>query len=263
MKFLKKFSKKTPHQKIIEELQKTPINQPSILFTKIFPKYPIPVIMDAVNELVANNEMDGKFVGNKSWFLFNAGDKLEKIWEELLFGPIDLDKISTEWGDFGSKRVYIALEDYGVGKKMKSPIFTRKGSILILNSFVLQEWNDAVNKFDIDETEVTFDKIIEQINPDYRNYAVDMIKSSTKEGNSELLVGNDMVVRRRGTLPLSMADFINSQLLDVGEELTYLTISEKFGISEEDVSKIILKLIEDKSIENLTNYPVDGLIKKR
>ncbi|MHA2032327.1 MAG: hypothetical protein ACW99Q_23380 [Candidatus Kariarchaeaceae archaeon] len=263
MKFLKKFSKKTPHQKIIEEIREKPINQPSILFTDLFPKTDVNVIIEAINELIKTKEIDGKFIGNKSWFLFEASEKLETVWDQLLSGSIDLNKISEQWGNFGNKRVYMALEEFASMKKIQAPIFTRKGNNLLLHSFILQEWRDAANKFDIDETDISFNKIIEQINSKYREMAIEIIKESTKKDNSELLIGSDDIVRRRSGILIHIADYINLTLINSNDALTYQNISEKLGLSEEEVSNMILQLIEGKSIENITNYPVDGIIKKR
>ncbi len=263
MKFLNKLSRKTPEEKILFELEKLNLNVPSIMFTEKFEKMDPSIIMKVIQNEVDKGKITGKFVGKKGWFLFDAQKKLEEIWEKLNKGPIDLSKASSEWGGFGNKRVFMATEDFGKSKKINEPIFTRKGDLLFLNSYVMQTWNDAVNRFDLTEMEITFDKIVENMDSKHKEITSDIIQTSLKSKNSELLLGQDKIVRRRTGIENSISDYINSHIENSEKELHYQVVSEKFGIIEDEIAQIVLQLIDKKLIGNITNYPTDGFIKRR
>lgn len=264
MKFLKKLSRKAPEEKLTEELQSMEFSQASIYFPDLFPKVSLDILLKVLNQFLDNGKIDGKFIGTKGWFLFEANSKYEVIWENLMKGSVNLDEISQDWGNLGQKRVYMALEDYGINKKLSRPIFSRKENMLYLNSFILQKWNDAVNKFDLEEGYVTFEKITSQINQEIRDVVIEIAKASMSEDKSELLLGNDDIVRRRNNVSNDMGPYINSTFEeDTKDEISYETIAAKFGLSEDDVSNYILKLIDNGEIENITNYPIDGFIKAR
>ncbi|MCE7736018.1 MAG: hypothetical protein GPJ54_14140 [Candidatus Heimdallarchaeota archaeon] len=264
MKFLKKLSRKAPEEKVAEDLQTMEFNQASIFFPDLFPKISLDIITKVVNQFLESGKIEGQFIGTKGWFLFKANSKYDSIWVNLMKGPVDLDEISQSWGDIGQKRVYMALESHGVNKKLSKPIFNRKGSLLYLNSFILQEWYDAVNKHNLEEGYVTFDKITSQVNQEIREIVIDIAKEAMRDGKSELLLGNDDIVRRRNNIIQDIGVYINSTIEENDNvEISYETIASNFGLSEEDVSNYILKLIDSNEIENITNYPIDGFIKTR
>ena len=178
-------------------------------------------------------------------------------------GAINLNDISSEWGNFGNKRVFIAIEEFGKTKKLSDPIFTRKNELLFLNSQIIQKWNDAVNRFDLTEAETSFDKIIENMDSTHKEIATGIIKASLKTKNSEILLGQDNIVRRRTGIENYISEHINLHFENSIGDLHYDIIGENFGLSFEEIAQIVLQLIENKSIENITNYPTDGFIKKR
>lgn len=263
MKFLNKLSRKSPEEKVLFELEKLNLKVPSIMFTEKMEKMDPTVIMKVIQNEVEKGKITGQFIGKKGWFLFDAQKKLEEVWEKLNQGPIDLGELSTAWGAIGNKRVFIALEEFGKSKKMNQPIFTRKSDLLFLNSYIIQSWNDAVNRYDLTEMEITFDKILENMGGDDKEIVADIIRTSLKSKNSELLLGQDNIIRRRVGIENSISDYINSHIENSDKELYYQLIGEKFGIFEEEIAQIVLQLIDGKLIENITNYPTDGFIKSR
>ncbi|OLS26858.1 MAG: hypothetical protein HeimC2_13910 [Candidatus Heimdallarchaeota archaeon LC_2] len=263
MKFLNKLSKKSPEEKILQEIDKLDLNTPSIMFTEKLPNFDADLVFKVIQSQVNKGKFQGKFIGRKGWFLFNAGIKLDEVWLKLNKGAVNLGEISAEWGEFGNKRVFIAIEEFGKSKKLNEPIFTRKNDLLLLNSYIIQKWNDAVNKFDLDEGEINFDKILENMESTYKDMAAEIIQTSLKSKNSELLLGQDNIVRRRTGIDIYIAEHINSHMENNGVDLHYVLIGHKFGMNDEEIAQIVLQLIENKSIENITNYPTDGFIKKR
>lgn len=264
MKFLKKLARKSPEEKITEDLLVMEFSQASIFFPDKFTKIKLETIVKVVNQLTEDGKLNGEFVGNKGWFLFDSEKRYEEIWDKLLKGPVNLSEISKMWGNFGNKRVFIALENYGSQKKMPEPVFTRKENVVYLNAYILQEWNDAVNKFDLEEDDIAFERITEQVNSNIRDIVSEIAKASFVERKTDLLLGSDNIVRRRNSINNYLAEYISNALEDSSNsEIHYEEIAVKFGLTEEEVSTSILKLIDDKEIENITNYPIDGFIKSR
>lgn len=263
MKFLNKLSRKSPEEKILLEIEKLDLNTPSIMFTDKLENFDTNLVINVIQSQVENGRLQGEFVGRKGWFLFDAKNKLDQVWQKMNKGAVNLGEISAIWGNIGNKRVFIAIEEYGKSKKLNEPIFTRKNDLLFLNSYVIQKWNDAVNKFDLDEGEINFDKILENMESTYKEMAAEIIQTSLKSKNSELLLGQDNIVRRRTGIDIYIAEHINSHMEKNGVDLHYVLIGDKFGMNDEEIAQIVLQLIENKSIENITNYPTDGFIKKR
>lgn len=259
-KFLKK---KSPQEAIREDLSKIEIGHKAINLGEPLSKYDRDILLDVLQQEIDAGKLKGKLVGRKGWFLPGANNLLDQAWSKLMRGGIDLEKTSKEWGGLGNKRVFIALEELGREKKQNDPIFSRSGDIIYLNSYLAQQLINAYNSYNFDEG-VQFEKIMETVSmpPDHKPIFEKFAQNKMQEAKFDYRLGSDGMVRKVGELPHLVNDAI-AQQFEENSQVLYSDLGDKFGVGNDVIGKIILDLIDQKELEDITNYPLDEKIVKK
>ncbi len=259
MSFLKKFLKKDPYDRLKEDFSNVKIKNKALNLYEALSKHD----SESIRKIVAEEKIDGIFVGNQGWFLPKHEKKLELVWDKLRKGAIDLEAIGKDWG-LNSKRVFIVLGEHAKKLKLKEPYFIRKSHTLFLSTYFKQIWNDLISTVDFEEEE-KFDSIISRVNikSEYFDIFKEEVTKLLKTEDSIVALGRDGFLRRKDEINEMIAEYINEKWEEKVAELSYIEIGDEFGLSIEEITRTILKLIDDKLLNNTTNYPVDEILKPR
>ncbi|MCY3412355.1 MAG: hypothetical protein INQ03_12030 [Candidatus Heimdallarchaeota archaeon] len=260
MSFFKKLFQKDPKKALESDLQLIEITDRAINLFESLHKHDHNLILEYFNEHPISN---GKFIGNKGWYIPEIDDKLEHIWPKFTKGPIDLQKTGESWG-LNAKRCYIVLKEEAERRKLDDPYFYRNDNNLYLASYIHTLWVDAIASLDFDE-ENNFNDVVNtiRIESDFRDKLKTIILEQLKEESSTIVMGSDSILRLKDDLDDLVVNFIEESWDEKKSELSYSDISDRFGLSIKDTEKLLQHLISENLLPTTTNYPVDLILRPR
>lgn len=264
MRFIKSFfSSKDPHEEVREKLLELEFPDTAVYLPDEIEEDNFNLVRDVSEELIEEGKFIGQLIGRKGWFLPNAEKKLQKVWGQIEKGKVNLEDIASRW-NINAKRVYIAMEDYAEDLGLEKPVFHREEMDLYLISYFKNAWRDILATYDDDE-EMEFSKLIKnaRIEPDSREIFRDLVKDWLTDSSGNYVLGADGIVRAKREVKDLIEEYI-PKLFEQGQsQVTYEELAEKYGMGEDDVGKILQKLIDERALGEVTLYATDRMIKPR
>ncbi|MHA2251276.1 MAG: hypothetical protein ACXAD7_13015 [Candidatus Kariarchaeaceae archaeon] len=259
MGFKKILSRKSPEDKLTENILVLELGEQAINLFDQYSKEKQSLVQKVITELQNQMKVDGRFIGKKGWYLPKADEKIGEIWKRLAKGPVSLSEVSAKWG-LNNKRVYLAMTEYSNNKVN----LIRKKDVIYSYPFLNQVWTDSLALFDFDEP-VKFESVIDnaKIDREGKNVLEEYMNKEFEKASSELVLGRDHNLRKRGDLQLVIAEEIPRRFEEGITEIQFSTLAEDYGISIPEITKILQELIDAKEVDNITLYPLDELIKRR
>ncbi len=261
MSFLKKFfkSKPKPIEKAKLFLLSYEFKDPVQVTT--LPDAPVQadLMLEAMDELISTKQIQGRMVGKKGWFLPGDGVELQDAIDLLSKKPLTIDELGS-MVKLSPKRSLIALKDEMKRKQLINNFIFAQDSIYS-KEFVENKWKSVLNSYDFAEEIINFKDLLSQIpeEEEVRNFVKDIVYSRS----SPISVRQNGTVVLRELLPEIISEEVKLDWEGGKTEIKFEDLSEEYGLDIEQITDLILKMVNENEIDDVTVYTSDLLIRRR
>ncbi len=262
MSFFKKIfgGRKTPEQKAEEFLLNFPFEDP-VQITNL-PESPVDgeILKQVMERLVAEKKIAGRFVGKKGWFI--PGDPtpiFEQILKQIEQEPITVDELSKAL-KLSKKRSILALKDE-LRRKQRINEYIFGEEKVYSQRYLKQTWEGVLSGKDFVEDEIMYEDILEEL--PHREIFEGILEkwlSDEKSAVVKLASGRLML---RDMVPEMVVEHVKRQWEGGANQIMFDEIANEFGLPEEQVTKIILDLVNSNELNDVTVFTTDRMIKRR
>ena len=262
MSFFKRIfgSRKTPEQKAEEFLLSYSFNDP-VQITSL-PESPVDgeTLKQVMEKLVSEKKIAGRFVGKKGWFI--PGDPtpiFEQILKQIEHEPITVDELSKTL-KLSKKRSVLALKDELRRKQRINDYVFGEDEVYSLK-YLRQTWEGVLSGKDFVEDEIFYEDILGEL-PHREIFEGILDKWLTDEKSAVVRLGNGRLMLR-DLVPEMVVEHVKRQWEGGAKQIMFDEIANEFGLPEDQVTKIILDLVNSNELEDVTVYTTDRMIKRR
>lgn len=224
----------------------------------------IPVSPDVMKRVLLDLTRDGvvigHFVGKKGWFIPQDDSYIENQFKIAKKHPVKIEDVATELG-LNNSRSVLALKGYAKRlQKQKLVVFQSKEYMLSID-YLKDIWRTKLSEKDLIEEEIFYDDILETL--PHSEVFVELLPEWLQEDNSFVVKTASGRIVLRDLVPELVADEVKSRWENGATQLTFQDLSEKYGLSTDQISAIVRKLVSENEIDDVTIYVEDELIKRR
>ena len=218
------------------------------------------LLLQKLQELSKLKQIDVIVIAKTGSFLPNPKEKLEKIFYAVKQNPINLNKVALKWNLKTAETIYV-LQEYVKNKSKESVTFDENSMFSI--SYLKDRWKETFNQFEIGNLDliVFYDEVAKSF--PHQKILKELGEEWLKESTSPIVrMKNGRIVAHELVKEL-VTDKIE-RLWESGiNEMYFQEIAEEYGINSTEVSKLLLELINNESLTDVTLYPQEELIKRR
>ncbi len=262
MSFFKKlFGKgKPPHEKAREFLLGYNFSEPICI--PLMEESPVPgdVLLQAMEQLVSEKRIQGRFVGKKGWFI--PGDptpQFEQILNKTEKEPVEITELQ-ETLKLSPKRSILALKDE-LQRKQKTNDYLITDDAVFSMKYLRKLWDSAFTKFDLVEDEITFEDVLKEL--PHKEVFEPLAHEWLRSDKSPIVQMQSGRLMLRSLIPEMLVDDVKSQWEKGAVQLSFDDLAEKYGVSDEQVTQLILDLVNSGELDDVTVYTTDRMIKRR
>ncbi|RMG21432.1 MAG: hypothetical protein D6732_27255 [Methanobacteriota archaeon] len=262
MSFFKKiFGKgKSPEQKAEEFLLnyrfERPVQITSLEESPVEPE----VLLKVMKELVHSKRIAGRFVGKKGWFI--PGDPtpiFNEILEEVRKNPVSIEKISEKL-QLSKKRSIIALKDELKRKQKLNDYHFTETHVFYL-PYLRRLWESRLSSYDLLEEEHTLEDILADM--EYREVLEELVGDWLVQEKSPVVRFKSGRLMHRDEVPELLIEHVKKRWEEGAESIHFEDLAEEFGLPEDQVTQLILDLVNKQELHDVTVFTTDRMIKRR
>jgi len=148
--------------------------------------------------------------------------------------------------------------------KLQEPAFSRKGSTVFTNTYLIGLWQNVISGKELEEG-VVFSELLSElpIDKEFIPILETKIREMYRVEKSDMVVGSDGILRLMRQIKSNVLDEISAKLESNKSRIEYEFLAELFGLSSSTVAQLIMKLIEEKELDNIVNYPIEEYLTSR
>lgn len=262
MSFFKKIfgMGKTPEQRAEEFLLtyefSEPVNIPSLEGSPVEPD----ILLKVMKDLVASKKIAGRFVGKKGWFI--PGDPtpiFEQVVIDLGKGPVMIEDLAKRL-KLSNKRAVLALKDELRRKQKLNDYLFTETQIFHL-PYLKRLWESRLSAYDLIEEEVTLEDVLSEI--EYSEVFNELVNDWLLHEKSPVVKFKSGRLMHRDEVPDLLIDHVKKIWESGAEKILFEELAVEFGLPEDQVTQLILDLVNKQELTDVTVFTSDRMIKRR
>ena len=261
MSFFKRiFGKGKSKEEIAEEFILSQKFEKAVDLTKLETPVSTDVLLKVVDEMIREDKLDGRMVGKKGWYLPRAKDVISDLLESIDSEPLQVKRVMEVTG-LNRSRSVIAIKDHiKRTPKLTGLIFDDKEQILS-PKYMKNKWKAVLNRYDFGEEEIQFEDVVSEL-PNKDLY-LPIIEEYLKDPKSPIVRDKRGIVLLREMVDELISEKVKTMWEAGAEEISFEEIADEFGVTLEEASNTILRLVNNNELPDVTVYTADELIKRR
>jgi hypothetical protein len=219
------------------------------------------IMMQAMKELIAENKVNGRLVGEKGWFLPVDKTFFDKYFNEINSSPLEIEKITKDF-NLNKKRTIIALKEEARNRqKLNDWIIDDENYKIFNEKYLEKKWKELINTKDFIEDEIFYNDLINEL--PHKEVLEPLVEIWISSEKSPVVKHSSGRVYLRSELKELIIEDVKNMWNDGKNEIRFITIADTYGISTTDAGNIILQMVNSNQLEDVTVYAADELIKRR
>ena len=218
------------------------------------------ILIEVVDEMCMHGKLDGRLVGKKGWYLPNAKKKLGDLLKNIKREPLEIEDVSKATG-LNKSRSVIAIKDHIKRTQQLSGLIFEKKEKVVSPNYIKDQWKTILNSFDFVEEQIPISEVYEKL-PD-KELFLPIVEEYLKDPKSPVVKNKDGIVLLREMVDELLGEKVKNMWEEGAQEITFEEIADEFGVTNEEASKTILRLVNDGELHDVTVYTADELIKRR
>lgn len=215
-------------------------------------------LVTVAEQLISEGKLPGRMVGKKGWYLPRTKDDLLGIFKRAKKEPVKLKDLAEEFG-LNRKRTVIALRDQ-LKNLGRTGEYVLSDEHIVAIELLKNKWRSALSNFDLEE-EVTLEDVIGEL--EFPELTRELAIEWMREKSSSVVMDQEGRIRRRSEIPELVVEKVKELWEGESAEISFEMIGTIYGISTEEAGEVILKLVNDGELDDVTVYAADELIKRR